>query len=150
MQTNNQNTKDLFREALQPVTDHRAKIKRKQYKPEFARFKLKFYWRDGNSSVHYSYDFLFRYTDGVRRTVTDEQLGYSKLVQCIHKNKDLYITAVIWANVSNDISTDTGTYDVEVLKSIRNRDAKVNPLMIFRHDKLELDPLIISHKKQIR
>jgi len=121
-----QSLNNLFEAALNPVLQQQTAKARKQFKPAFARFKLKFYYLDGNESVHFSYDFYFEYQNGVKKKIEDESLGFSKLLNCIKKNEGLYKTAMIWATPCTIKNTDDHKYKIEVFKHIRNQNATSN------------------------
>lgn len=116
----------------------KKKAKRKQSKPEFARFKLKFWYLDGNTSVHYSYDYTYRYPNGQQITVYDEHRGFWLLIKHIRelKAQDLFKTCVIWSNNDDcNLSTDSGRYDYCVAKSYRQRDGRTHPNLVFIENK---------------
>lgn len=131
-----QSLNNLFEAALNPVMQHKTAKTRKQFKPMFARFKLKMYYLDGNASVHYSYDFYHSYLGGVKKRIDDEALGFSKLLNCIKKAEGKYITAVIWATLDPKKSTEENKYQTEVFKHIRNGKPTVN--------KAQLDAILIG------
>lgn len=135
------NLGELFRAALDPINKAQQKKKRSQFKPDYARLKLKFFYRDGNHSVHYSYDFIYRYENGAKTKVSDEELGYVKLLKLIQKQReaDTFITAVIWANVSDNLSTDSGRYDYEIVKAVRGKEPVLNKAVRFHKGKLDIN-----------
>lgn len=125
-----QSMKNLFEATINPVLQHQAVKTRKQFKPQYARFKLKFYYLDGNASVHYSYDFYHSYTAGVKKRIQDETLGFSKLLNCIKKAEGKYLSCVIWATLDPSKNTDDNKYQNEVFKHVRNGKQIINkPLL---------------------
>lgn len=121
---------NLFEAALNPVMQHQTAKHRKQFKPQFARFKLKFYYLDGNASVHYSYDFYHQYIGGVKKRIDDESLGFAKLLNCIKKNEGKYLSAIIWCTTCPKKSTDENKYIHEVFRVIRNANPITNKPML--------------------
>lgn len=143
LKTMNQNNRtgatslnNLFEAALNPVIQRQVARTRKQFKPQFARFKLKFYYLDGNASVHFSYDFYHSYEGGTKKRIDDEALGFSKLLRCIEKNDGKYLSAVIWATLDKKKSTDESKYQTEVFKHVRNGKPIAN--------KQQLDAILIG------
>lgn len=120
----------LFKHFIDVATEGARKyqqdVKRQQFIPLYARFKLKFYYIDGNSSVHYSYDMFHQYIGGEKKRVTDEQVGLSKLIRCVDHTAGKYVTAVIWACLADETATETARYDCQVVKFIRNRTPVIN------------------------
>lgn len=126
--------KNLFEAAFNPVLQYQTTKTRKQFKPMFARFKLKFYYLDGNASVHYSYDFYHSYTAGVKKRIDDESLGFSKLLLCIQKNEGKYLSAVIWATLCEKKSTEENKYQTQIFKHVRNGNAETNKNLKFNEN----------------
>lgn len=120
------------------IENDKNKIKRKQSKPETARFKLKFWYLDGNCSTHYSYDYDYIYPDGIKTKVHNEKRGLYKLLTLIGKNKeaDTFISAIVWINLSSDLSTETGRYDFCIAKSTRGSSGRTHPNLKFESGKV--------------
>lgn len=104
----------LFSEAYNKAIN--PNLYRKSTKPRWSRFKLKFNYRDGNMSVHFSYDWMNDYSTGMKKNIDNEQLGFSKLLLLVEKNrvKDTYNDATIFMTLSIKKDTDVKDYDVPV------------------------------------
>lgn len=147
MENRNQNSARLFQNptalhsllepAMQPVRAYQKKVKRKQFQPEFARFKLKFYYKDGNQSVHYSYDFYYTTENGERKKIHDESDGWLKLLRLIEKNKDLFICAMIWCKLGDDTNVRAGGYNNECAKFKANGSVSINTSIGWRHGRMD-------------
>ena len=146
---------DTIEEAMLPARKYNQKEKRKQFKPKHSRFKLKFYYIDGNQSIHYSYDFYYKYTDGVKETVNDEFKGLKTLLRCIKGRRNTFVTAMIWLtlvkNKKTKMDENDGVierYDIPVVKYVRNRNVLRNPTVEWANNQLILDlvmdcPLVV-------
>lgn len=134
---------DLFNKSLHQVNVNQAAKRRAKWKPEFSRFKLKFYYRDGNESVHYSYDMYHRYQDGVKIRETDEATGLTKLLRCIEKQtaNDSFISAVIWTKLSQDTSTSVDNYHFEVYRFVRKKQVQACKHLHFENGRLRWELL---------
>lgn len=127
---------DFVQEALRPTRKYDQQKKRAKYVPERARFKLKFWYRDGNESVHYSYDHFYRMYGGVKERMQDEQQGLTKLLRLIKKNEGKFIAAVVWCVMHDDTTVMTSKYNFEVIKYVHNRDPKIHRMIQFEKGKL--------------
>lgn len=114
----------LFKPFQEAIAQDQARKKRTQVKPAYARFKCKLYYRDGNASVHFSYDFFYRHENKQKIRVHDEAGGYLKLLNLIRKmiDEDKIISAVIWACLTEDTSTDQAVYNFQLFKAVRGKN----------------------------
>jgi len=117
--------------------------------PYTARFKMKIWYRDGNSRTYYSYDQI-RTSAG---NITDEYEGLKKLVRLGHvHHKQEVKTLVIWANVEPTPLTSSNGYDYEILK-ITYKGELTRPGVSFRNNAaekstiLKYDQIKIQNKK---
>ena len=134
---NAQPLKNIVAAATQPTRAYAAKAARKQYVHDYARFKMKCFYTDGNTSVHYSYDFTHVYTNGAKERITDEETGLIKLMRYAYKVKDKCISAVIWCKVTDDTSTLVQTYNTEVVKYVKNRAPIIDKRITFVKGKFD-------------
>jgi len=97
------------------------KTKSNDYKPEFARFKAKYWFTDGNCATFYSFD--LQHSKELKKKVRDEWKGLFKLVRWAKKceSEGKLKTCVIWANVE-DIPNTAGNYDLEVYKRVVDKN----------------------------
>ncbi|HLF52337.1 hypothetical protein [Flavobacterium sp.] len=118
---------NLFQTALRQ--NFNPALYRKSQKPKWSRFKLKFNYRDGNESTHFSYDWNPDYSTGVKKYRDDEQMGFSKLILLIGKNRDndTYNIATIYMTVSIKKDTSVQDYDIPVAYIQRGKDIKIEP-----------------------
>jgi len=107
---------NLTASLLAPIQEKQKQKKRNQWKPEFSRFKLKCYYKDGNASVHYSYDIYHKYTAGIKTIITDENEGLTKLITYILSVQHKIKTAVIWVTFEKEKGTDNAQYNFEIFK----------------------------------
>jgi len=112
-----------------PQLDLYNKHKRTTKKPAYARFKLRFWYIDGNGSVMYSYDYYNRHDDQSKWTILDEREGFMFLWRHVQKQikADSFITAEIYMCLT-DTSTKTKNYDFAIAKFVRHRSPIVAPL----------------------
>lgn len=129
--------RDIIAQATAPVRKYQQQVTRKQYVPDYARFKLKFYYLDGNSSTHYSYDSFYVSQDGAKTLKWDEQVGLVKLLRLIETNKGKYISAVIWCVMNDDTATATAQYNFEIVKYVRNRSPRIHSKINFTSGRLD-------------
>lgn len=107
---------NLTASILDPIQDKQKQKKRNQWKPEYSRFKLKCYYKDGNASVHYSYDIYHKYTAGIKTVITDENEGLTKLITYILSVQHKIKTAVIWVTFDKEKGTEVSQYNFEIFK----------------------------------
>jgi len=124
---------------MQTTLQNRAKTIKNKWKPEFSRFKLKCYYKDGNSSVHYSYDMFHKYTAGIKQRITDEQEGLTKLLTYIFSVQHKIKTAVIWLTFEKEQGTEKSKFDSEIYKGVtHNKTDKFETILmqklIFKND----------------
>jgi len=82
-----------------------------KFTPDYARFKLVVWFKDGNRRYFFSYDTAN--FDG--RTHVDEYSALKKLIRLVHKYKDLYKNAIIYASIDPERKT-TANYCYQVIK----------------------------------
>lgn len=82
------------------------------YTPEFARYKLVIYFKDGRSRWYYSYD-LIKFQGGAR---CDEMQSMVKLLRIIRNNQGNFKTAVLYATTEEIPETKKASYNVEIAK----------------------------------
>lgn len=133
----NQPLHELLQAATEPARNYSKKVKRKQFSPLYARFKLKFYYKDGNCSVHYSYDFYNHTENGEVKKITDENVGWIKLLRCIEKNQGLFISAVIWCKLGDNTEVAAGGYNNECAKFKANGSVSINQSIRFRAGRMD-------------
>ncbi len=131
---------------LAPIKELNKQQRRNKYKPSHARFKLKFWYRDGNEIPRYSYDFSPKNIDGVKQTIENEFLGLTTLMELVKDRTGLFKTAMIWCTLVKNKKTRMNEndgivehYNYEVLKYIGNQKALINPTIQFENHKLILD-----------
>lgn len=137
---------NLFQAAAAPAVKYKTEQNKKIWCPEFARFKLQFKWRNGTTSIPYhSYD-VHRGKGGVN--ITDESVGFSKLLLWIEKNRvqDLYVVATIFANITDDLRTYVDgrlnmNYDHIVFKHVRGQNPFSSKFLTFRQGKVDINLL---------
>lgn len=130
---------DIFTQAMQ--INYNAKSYRKSQKPKWSRFKLKFQYKDGNQSIHYSYDWNADYTGGMKKYKDDEQLGFSKLILLIDKmrQKDCYNSATIYMTLSDKKDTSINDYDVSIGYIQRGKDISIDNRLKFENNRVVLN-----------
>lgn len=128
----------------------RYQVQRKSERPEFARFKLKIWWRDGNENVFYSYDYDYFYPDGKKTRRDDEQRGLWKLLKEIGEQKELdnIKTAMIWMSFDERPATISSSYDFCIAKSLRGQNGKKLPELKFENGKVNMNLLRESLDKK--
>jgi len=134
---NTQHFKSIVSQAMQPTRAYEAKKARKQFVPDYARFKMKCFYTDGNTSVHYSYDFYHVYKDGAKVRMTDEETGLLKLMRYAQKVVPKIISCVIWCKLSENTKTSEQTYNTEVVKYVKNRETKIDNRITFVQGKFD-------------
>jgi len=81
------------------------KARRKRYTdlklPDNPRFKLKFWWKDGNATAHFSFDSCNKIIDDSKINFRDEQYGLSKLLRMIERQEyqGKFICCIIFATL---------------------------------------------------
>jgi hypothetical protein len=138
METTNQrsgnlNLNDLAAQFLKPIQAKEDKKKRNQWKPDYSRFKLKCYYKDGNASVHYSYDIYHKYENKIKNVIHDECEGLTKLITYILSVQHKIKTAVIWVTFDKEAGTDKAQYNYEVYKMLSK---SFNDPLIKKSDKI--------------
>ena len=138
METTNQrsgnlNLNDLAAQFLKPIQAKEDKKKRNQWKPDYSRFKLKCYYKDGNASVHYSYDIYHKYENKIKNVIHDECEGLRKLITYILSVQHKIKTAVIWVTFDKEAGTDKAQYNYEVYKMLAK---SFNDPLIKKSDKI--------------
>ena len=119
-----------FRSVFNSAKQEPRKYEKKSdyiYKPERARFKLVIYRKDGLTGYYYSYD---NKTYNKER-FNDEYEGLLKLLRLVHKNKDQYKNAIIYANVDKDKPT-TANYNYQVAFFDFFGNSKTNNAVTFK------------------
>ncbi len=120
-----QDWKQLFQDSAQPARQYN-KTQNNVYKPEYARFKLVVWFKDGKTRYFYSYDNL--HTQGA--VFTDEYQSLLKLLRLADKLKDQYKNAIIYATMDQNKKTDTN-YCFEVAKWDIYGNCKTNKVVNF-------------------
>ena len=124
---------------------------KKRVKPSFARFKLKFYWKDlrytdlnKNGQVMYSYDYFYSYATGQKMKVENEKEGLCDLLREIDKQtlSDSFISVMIWACVDEEKNTLKSKYNIPIYKKVRNSKRWFNPSIKFVNDVLNVHSLV--------
>ncbi len=112
-----------------PQLELYTKHKRTTKKPAYSRFKLRFWYIDGNGSVMYSYDYYNRHDDKSKFTILDEREGFMFLWREVQKQikEDSFITAEIYMCMGKT-STDVKNYNYTIAKFVRHRNPIVEPL----------------------
>jgi hypothetical protein len=110
-------------ELLRNSNNHQHKKKTASYKPQFARFKLKCYFTDGNTKVFYSYDTHHKFTNGVKSVVNNENEGVTKLFTYVMSVQSNIKTAIIWVTFEKEKGTTDARYNNEIYKGV-NRNGK--------------------------
>jgi uncharacterized protein YktA (UPF0223 family) len=100
-----------------------------KFTPDYARFKLVVWFKDGNRRYFFSYDTAN--FDG--RTHVDEYSALKKLIRLVHKYKDLYKNAIIYASIDPDRKT-TANYCYQVIKWDIYGNMRANKAVNFKTD----------------
>lgn len=118
----------LLMDIVQPAERTQALVEanKKRYCPEYARFKLQFIDRMGNTSIPYwSFD-IQKSVGGIYKT--NEEIGWLKLIKYVgvRVKKDDFVTASIWVNLTDDLQCLVNgrlnkKYDHLVFKYTRNQ-----------------------------
>lgn len=136
------NIGDITNKIMQPVTEKRHTIKRNTWKPLFSRFKLKIYYKDGNSKTFYSYDIFNRYQSGIKEVVTDEQTGYQKLFAYITSVQSSIKTCCIYLTLEKEQGTQNAKYEHEIFKGVNTTkgwESRKNERLFFKDGFLASD-----------
>ena len=157
MEINTKNQKisfeNLTASILHPIQDKQKQKKRNQWKPEYSRFKLKCYYKDGNASVHFSYDIYHKYTAGVKTVITDENEGLTKLITYILSVQHKIKTAVIWVTFEKEKGTETAQYNFEIFKLLGRLNSdptiKKTDKLFFNNGLLNMEILKLLKMQQI-
>ena len=81
-----------------------------KYKPDEARYKLVVWFKDGNRRLFYSYDNMY-YN---KEKHIDENESLKKLFRLVHKYKDQYKNAIVYANMAPDRKINANEFNVVV------------------------------------
>jgi uroporphyrinogen-III decarboxylase len=108
--------KDL-RAAMDKVAAGSRNYERKKevnefYTPDYARYKLVIYFKDGRTRWYYSYD-IIKFQGGAR---CDEHESMVKLLRIVKNNQGNFKTAVLYATTEEIPETSKGIYNVEIAK----------------------------------
>lgn len=96
------------------------------YKPEFARFKLVVWFKDGNTRYFYSYD-----NKHLNKEVfIDEYEALLKLVKLAHKFNGTYKNAILYATLDPDKKTSSN-YSYQMAKFDIYNNKRVNKFVNF-------------------
>lgn len=124
---------DLFKdfssvltESVQPVRNYEKKVESNIYKPEYARFKLVIWFKDGNRRYFFSYDNK-HYKDQV---IIDEYEGLLKLIRLTHKYQGTFKNAILYSTMDQKKETKSN-YCLEVLKVDIYGNKKTNKAVSF-------------------
>jgi len=133
--------------AHDPRNYQRKKLPTDFYTPEFARFKLVIYLKNGRSRWYYSYDTI-KFQGGAR---TDEYESLVKLLRIVKNNAGEYKNAIIYATVEDIPEVKKVNYDYEVAKYNFYGTLKENENAVFKPGandfKMDLLRLKIGGKK---
>jgi hypothetical protein len=146
------NIGDIANKIMQPIAQKQATIKKNSWKPKYSRFKLKIYFKDGNQKVFYSYDIFNRYESGIKRIITDEQVGIEKLFSYIASVQGSIKTACIWVTFQKEQGTDCSQYNFEVYKGINKItgwETPTNHQLHFANGFLNIDVLKLQAMQKI-
>ena len=108
--------KDL-RAVMDKVTTGARSYERKKevtefYTPDYARYKLVIYFKDGRTRWYYSYD-IIKFQGGSR---CDEMESMVKLLRIVKNQQGNFKTAVLYATTEEIPVTSKGIYNVEIAK----------------------------------
>lgn len=123
-----------FLKPLAAFSEKKAATYRKSFKPQYARFKLKFYKNNAEYKVRFSYDFYSRYTAGIKRNVTDESEGLGKLLRLIDRSKYKYFTAVLFCTTVEKPNTDLMHYNYPLYKFVNTQLMEYEDSIDFKTD----------------
>ena len=98
--------------AQDPRNYNRKKAVNDFYTPDYARYKLVIYYKDGRSRWYYSYD-IIKFQGGSR---LDEYESMVKLLRIIKNNAGLYKTAVLYATTEEIPEVKKVNYNYEIAK----------------------------------
>jgi hypothetical protein len=96
------------------------------YKPDFARYKLVVWFKDGNKRYFYSYDNK-HYKDQV---ICDEYESLLKLLRLVHNYQDKYKNAILYTTLDQDKKVSSN-YCYEVIKYDMYGNKKTNKAINF-------------------
>ena len=92
-------------------------LKSNYVKPKFARFKLFCQYYDGNAD-YFSYDYKYRYTRGFKEKVYAEIYGLYDMIEWFLDERNVdpmqYRYMTVFANITNNLSTDTGDFGYHI------------------------------------
>jgi len=151
------NTQHISSLLQQGLINYRQEVQRYQKgreceRPDFSRFKLKIWWRDGNDNVFFSYDYDYHYPNGIKtRKSDDEKLGLWKLLKYLGEQKqaDTFRTAMIWMSFDTRPATASSSYDFCIAKSLRGQKGKKLPELTFENGKVNMNLLRESLDKKL-
>jgi len=120
----------VLNNAMKQVNTKQYEKKKNSFKPKFARFKMKVWYKDGNTQVMYGYDFYNQYSNGIKNVITDECLGLSKLKNYITKNNSFIRTAMIFTTIEKEKGTEQSRYDILIYKGVSRNNVFQNDIEI--------------------
>jgi len=133
--------------AHDPRKYERKKLPTDFYTPEFARFKLVIYLKNGRSRWYYSYDTI-KFQGGAR---CDEYESLVKLLRIVKNNAGEYKNAIIYATVEEIPEVKKVNYNYEIAKFNFYGQHKENENVSFKPNasdfKMDLLRLKIGSKK---
>jgi hypothetical protein len=128
----------------------RKKIPSDFYTPEFARFKLVMYFKDGRTRWYYSYDTI-KFQGGAR---CDEYESLVKLLRIVKNNHGEYKNAIIYATVDEIPEVKKVNYNYEVAKFNFYGQHTENEYVTFKAGatdfKMDLGKLKLGSKKIVK
>jgi len=119
----------VLSDSIKPTRNY-EKISTNVYKPEFSRFKLVMWFKDGNTRYFYGYDNKHT-SSGVH---CDEYESLLKLYRMVHKFKGSYKNAIIYATINPLKATAQRGYDWEIIKWDMYENKKTNPVINFLNE----------------
>jgi hypothetical protein len=119
----------VLSDSIKPTRNY-EKISTNVYKPEFSRFKLVMWFKDGNTRYFYGYDNK-QTSSGVH---CDEYESLMKLFRMVHKFKGSYKNAIIYATINPLKATAARGYDWEIIKWDMYENKKANPVINFLNE----------------
>ena len=114
--------KESIKWGLKPPTSYAGNEGRKGFNmPLYARYRMKVQY-NAASAYYYSYDYTPKFNNGVKiGKQKSELIALNKLIELMNKKSpDAYRYAVIYCNVSNDLSTKAGRYDLHICNILRS------------------------------
>ena len=133
-------TRDIFADVLndirqavnkanqEPRQYNRQQTPDKFYTPEYARFKLVIYFKDGRSRWFYSYD-LQKFQNSQH---LDEYNSMVKLLRIVKNNAGNYKTAILYATINPKPETCSADYSYMIAKYDFYCNCLTNPMVNFQ------------------